>query len=396
MSAFSERGEVPQAASWQAFLSYAFRPLYLLAAAQGALFALLWGLNIGGTAALPGFLWHGHEMVWGYAGAVIVGFLLTAVATWTGQPPLGGRPLGVLVLLWLGARVLLSVLPQSVWPGGLLSVAFFLAAAVLFARPILHSQNRRNLFPVLLLLAFAGTDALFLLAVAGHLALDLRGILHAGLLIVAVLIFMMGSRVIPFFTARRLRVEQVGNRPALLLAGLALPLLLAIGVACGVREGLPGLLLALIGLAGGLANLVSMLRWWRREVCSEPMLWVLFAGFACTALGVALYGVAWVWTPAWLNAPLHLVAVGGIGTLTLGMMTRTALGHTGRPIAAPAGMVPAFCLMLAATGLRVLSALWPAWHQALVLAAGLCFAAALGIFLWRYAPWLLRPRANQG
>ncbi len=381
---------LPQGPSWNAFLSFAFRPFYLLAGVQGAIFVLAWAFGLGGTQALPGFLWHGHEMVWGYAGAIIVGFLLTAVATWTGQPPVQGRPLAVLAALWLGARVLLLAVPGAVWPGALLSVSFFLLAAALFLTPIVNTGNRRNFIPAGLLLAFGASNALFHAGVSGVLAVDLRGMLHTGLLLVAVVIFLMGLRVIPFFTAKRLQIDQVPNHVPLIVAGIALPFLMAVGIAFGVPAWLP----AVLGVAGASANLISMTRWWHAGVAREPMLWVLFAGFGCTAAGVWLYGLTLALAPQYLSGAVHLVAVGGIGVLTIGMMTRTALGHTGRAIAAPAGMPLAFALMIAATLLRLLSVYWLALQDALIIAAGLCFAAALGVFVLRFAPWLIRPRAD--
>jgi len=382
--------QVPQSPSWEALLSYAFRPFYLLAALQGVLFVLAWTFGFGGTDALPGFLWHGHEMVWGYAGAIIVGFLLTAVATWTGQAPVHGVPLAVLVALWLGARVLLLAVPATVVPGAVLSVAFFAFAAVLFAAPIVRTGNARNLVPVGLMLAFGAANALFHLAVSGALAIDLRATLHTGLLLVAVVIFLMGLRVIPFFTARRLQAEPVPNPRALIVAGIGLPFAMAMSVAAAA----PVWLSAALGTAGAAANLVAMTRWWQRGVAGEPMLWVLFAGFGCTALGVWLYGLLLALAPHLLSAAVHVIAVGGIGVLTVGMMTRTALGHTGRPLAAPRGMPLAFALMIAAALTRFVSVLLPVAYDALVIASGVCFAAALALFAVRFGPWLIRPRAD--
>jgi uncharacterized protein involved in response to NO len=124
------------------------------------------------------------------------------------------------------------------------------------------------------------------------------------------------------------------------------------------------------------------------------MLWVLFAGFACTALGVWLYGMLLALAPQYLSGAVHLVAVGGIGVLTVGMMTRTALGHTGRAIAAPTGLSIAFGLMLVATALRLASVLADGLYGVLLAGSGLCFAASLVLFAWRFAPWLVRPRVD--
>lgn len=382
--------KAPQTPSWRAFFSYAFRPLYLLAAMQGALFVLVWAFDVGGTNALPSFLWHGHEMIWGYAGAIIVGFLLTAVATWTGRPPVQGISLAILVSLWLGARILLLAVSDTVVPGAILSVAFYMFAAALFAMPVVQAGNARNFVPVGLVLVFGLADALFLGAVAGLFEINLLAMLHTGLLLVAVVIFLMGLRVIPFFTARGLKKEQVGTPRGLVPIAIGLPFLMALSLAFGTPAWLP----AILGLVGATANLVALARWWQRGVSGEPMLWVLFAGFGCTAAGVWMYGALLMLAPSLLSSAVHLIAVGGIGVLTVGMMTRTALGHTGRPIAAPRGMPVAFALMLVAAAVRVLSVFQEEMRDPLVMVSGVCFAAALALFVVRFAPWLVRPRAD--
>lgn len=376
--------------SWRAFLSMAFRPFYLLAAIQAVLFIGAWAFGIGGTQALPGFLWHGHEMIWGYAGAIIVGFLLTAVATWTGRPPVRGAVLGGLAALWLGARIVLLAVPSSNLWGGALSVLFFVAAAVLLAIPVVRTRNVRNYIVPPILLAFAAADLTFHLAVAGQLALDPRHMLHVGLLIVATVIFFMGLRVIAFFTSRALQIPQVANGRVVTQVSVIAPLTMAFLVAI---DG-PGALIALLGVSAGLINLIQLVRWWHPQVATRPLLWVLFAGYACTALGVAMYGLAHAWWPQLTSAALHGVAVGGVGLLTIGMMTRTALGHTGRALEVPSPLGLAFWLVLAATVLRIVAAFPSALAEAALIASGLAFAAGFALFAYRFGPWLIRPRAD--
>lgn len=384
------RTPVDQTPSWQAFMSMAFRPFYLLAAIQAALFVVAWAFGIGGTRALPGFLWHGHEMIWGYAGAIIVGFLLTAVASWTGQPPVRGRLLAALVALWLAARVVLLAVPSSNLWGGSLSVLFFVAAALLLAAPVIRTRNRRNYIVPPILLAFAAANLSFHLAVAGELALNPRHMLHVGLLIVTAVIFFMGMRVIAFFTSRALQTPQVANGPVVNAVAIAAPLAMALLVAI---DG-PAALIALLGLVGAVTNLAQLARWWQPKVAERPLLWVLFAGYGFTAFGVGLYGLAHAWWPMLTSTALHSVAVGGIGMLTVGMMTRTALGHTGRALDVPPPMTAAFWLVLAATALRLLSTLPTPLAQAALIASGLAFAAGLGLYVFRFGPWLIRPRAD--
>ncbi|WP_374503335.1 NnrS family protein [Zoogloea sp.] len=383
-------GPAPVKASWDAFFSMAFRPFYLLAAMQGVVAILAWGLGYGGTQALPSFLWHGHEMIWGYAGAVIVGFVLTAAATWTGQAPLRGAPLAGLAALWLAARGALLAWPDSNLPGGMLSALFFTWAALALAVPVVRSRNVRNYGVPLLLLAFGLADLGFNLAAAGLIDLDPRHMLHVGLLLVATVIFFMGMRVIAFFTSRSLKVPQVANPRSIAALAIGAPLLMAVMVA---GRG-PAEWICLLGLVGALVNLRQLLRWWHPQVLHQPLLWVLFAGYLCAALGVGLYGIAALAAPALTGAALHSIAVGGIGLLTLGMMTRTALGHTGRLLTLPAPLGVAFGCLVAATILRIAAALTLPFASEALVASALCFAAGLCLFAWRFGPWLLRPRAD--
>jgi uncharacterized protein involved in response to NO len=376
---------------WQAFTAMAFRPLYLGAALFGALAVLAWVHGFAGASALPGLFWHGHEMIWGYAGAIIVGFLLTAAATWTGQPAFRGTPLAVLTGLWLAARVSAALETGEPWLTGLLSVGFLLASAVALAIPIRRARNRRNAPIPLLLVAFALADGAYLMAVSGHVGLDPRRLLLAGLLLVAGFITVIGLRVIPFFTHRALQRPQVSHPRWAGLVALFAPMVLAAQVGVDIASPLT----MVVGLAGMGFNLWLLARNIGPGMGRHPMLWILFAGYALTALGLGLTGVAVQWAPALLSAAVHAIAIGGIGVLTLGMMTRTALGHTGRNLVLPGSMVVAYALMLLATGLRLVAA-WPGNPATSVFIhlAGASFAAALLLFVGRYGRWLMSTRAD--
>lgn len=377
--------------AWPAFMAMAFRPLYLAAAVFGALAILAWAFGFPGGIALRGLLWHGHEMIWGYAAAVIVGFLLTAVATWTGQPAFSGWPLAALVSLWVAAR--LAALVESGTPvlTGLLSVGFLLASALALARPIWRSRNRRNALIPVLLLAFATADGVFLLAAAGVVGIEPRKVLLAGLLLVAGFISVIGLRVIPFFTHRALKRPQVAHPRWAGLCAMLAPLALAALVTTDSATPLA----LLVGLAGMLISLTLLARNMHRDLRHHPLLWVLFAGYGFTALGLGLTGLALSIAPALQSAAVHAIAVGGVGVLTLGMMTRTSLGHTGRALELPRPMVPAYLLMMIAGLLRIAAA-WPGGPQPAIFlhAAGACFAAALGLFVYRYGRWLMSTRAD--
>ncbi|MBT0963889.1 NnrS family protein [Denitromonas iodatirespirans] len=375
---------------WSPLMAMAFRPFYLVAAVFGAVAILAWVAGFNGTDALPGMLWHGHEMIWGYAGAVIVGFLLTAVASWTGQPAFSGTPLALLAALWVGARIAASTETGSLLLTGALSVAFFVSAAVAVGLPILRARSRRNAGVPFLLLAFGAADVLYLLTVAGVLALDARRLLFTGLLLVAGFITLIGLRVIPFFTHRALQRPQVAHPRWAGMTALLSPMVLAALVAADA----PSPLALVVGLAGMVFNLVLLARNAHGSMRRHPLLWVLYLGYTLTALGLGLVGAALSVAPALMSAAVHCIAIGGIGVLTLGMMTRTALGHTGRKLELPPLMVPAYALMLLATVLRVAAAFVPAAYQPLIHAAGACFAGALLLFLWRYGLWLVSTRAD--
>ena len=386
----------------------AFRPFYLLAALFGAVAIVLWGFGYPGHAAMPGFIWHAHEMIWGYAGAVVVGFLLTAVATWTGQPPTRGGILMLLAALWLLARAS-AFFAAGIWVAGISGTVFYLLAAACFARPVLASGNQRNFIAVAALLLLGITHAAFHWQLAQGNAAAVRPALWAGLVMVAGFIGLIGMRVIPFFTAKRLGIAQAAISKPIMLSALLLPMLMTLNLLLWPQNLW---LFAAAGVASGLINAWQLCRWWHGGVKTEPLLWVLFIGFGACALGLIALGMGVPFANL-TSLGIHLIAVGGIGLLTLGMMARTALGHTGRPMRLVPPLPLAFWLMVAAALLRALAALFAAglhtsllhadWslamtqttvYSGLTHASALAFAASLLLFAWRYAPWLLRPRTD--
>ena len=378
--------------STQAIWAMAFRPLYLLAALYGALSILLWGFGYQGTAQLPSFFWHAHEMIWGYAGAIIVAFLLTAVATWTQQPAVRGKPLILLTTLWLLARIL-AFIPNAAWLSGIVGAVFYGLAAYFMGLAVIRSRNSRNYIAVVALFLFGLSHVGFHYSLLFSIE-DLRQSLFAGLAWVAGFIGLIGTRIIPFFTSRRLNTPQATTPTWLAYTPLILPMVMAICMS--LQMALP--LAALCGIAAGTIGLIQTGRWLEKGVCKEPMLWVLHLGYALTALGLIIMGIG-QWQTSVLSMGVHLVAVGGIGLLTIGMMTRTALGHMGRPLyPAPKLMTLAFWLMLIATITRTFAAITissnPIAYQHALKLSALLFAASLLLFVWRYFPWLTQARAD--
>lgn len=374
----------------------AFRPFFL----AGSIFAMLaiplW--IAAWTGLWPGFqptggwlAWHRHEMLFGFAMAIVAGFVLTAGQTWTGQPGVSGNRLMVLAGVWLAARLswLLGLPLVLLAP---LNLLFLLGVLVLIGRMLWVVRQTRN-YPIVVVLGLMiGAELLVLSGIAlGDDGLQRQGVL-AALWLVAALMTLIGGRVIPFFTQRGLgRTAQVKAWPWLdwsLLVGSALiAVLYASGVALVAHA-----LLGVLFLAVGLGHLLRLIRWYDAGIRNVPLLWSLH--LAMLWLVVATVGLA-LWNFGLLNnssPSLHALSVGAMGGLILAMIARVTLGHTGRPLELPPGIVWAFVLFnLGALSRVFLSTLWPL--GSLWLAAA-CWAAALGLYVWRYAPMLVTARVD--
>lgn len=373
----------------------AFRPFFLGGCLLALLAIPLWLLALAGDAGWQpagGWLaWHRHELLFGFALAIIGGFLLTAVQTWTGRPGISGMPLAVLAGVWLAAR--LAWLFNLPWPLlAVLELSFPLAVAGLMGWTLWKVRQQRNYPIVLVLLLLALADGLSLY---GLLRADegwQRQAVLTGLWLVAAMMGLIGGRVIPFFTQRGLgRTEAVKPWPwldYLLLAGSALvALLYASGVAL-----MPSLWVGLLFALLGLGHLLRLLRWHDPGLWRVPLLWSLhlaYAWLAVACLGMALWHVGVPLSP---SLAVHALTVGAMGGLILAMIARVSLGHTGRPLTPPKGMTLAFALLNLACLSRVLLVL--IWPYAALWLAGLCWTLGLGLCLWRYAPMLWRARVD--
>lgn len=367
-------------------LQQPFRPFFLGAALAASVGMLLWvlflHLGVLPPDSLPPLLWHGHEMLFGFAAALMAGFLLTAVSNWTGQPTTTPSILGALAILWLAARAALLLPAMVPYPvAAVLDTAFFPCLAVVVARPILRTRNRRNLFLIPLLSAFALADALFHLAVAGVLALSPLHVLLLVIDLLVVLMLVIGGRVIPFFTERRLTQVRLGSRTwlnAAVNSGAALVLLLDLVLPGSIALGVASLVLALL--------VAARLYGWRPWVTlGEPMLWILHAGYLWLAVGLVLRGIALTAGGLTELTAVHALTVGALGSLSIGMMTRVALGHTGRPLSAGWPMATAFILVTLAAAVRVSGVV------GLLSLAGTLWTAAFAIYFLRFLPVHLGP-----
>ncbi|WP_298826167.1 NnrS family protein [uncultured Piscinibacter sp.] len=368
-----------------------FRPFYLLASSFAALSVLLWVLQFGGwlgTPYLAGPMWHAHEMLFGYGLAVVVGFLFTAGRNWSGQATPSGLPLALLALLWLAGRVL--VLTPWGWAAALVNAAFPIAAALGLAVPLLKARNRRNYFFVALLVAMGIAQLGLHLAQLGVLTLPGWVGVQLGLDMMLFIMAVMGGRVIPMFTNNG--VPGVQARRQATLERFALGAVLAILAAdlAGLRgPGMAGLLALAAALHG--ARLALWQPW---RTLRTPLVWVLHAAYAFIVLHLALRALAEA--GALLpSAATHALTAGAIGVMTLGMMTRTARGHTARPLRADRFDVASYLCVLAAALVRVaVPLLAPHFTVGASMFAGWLWACGFALYTIRYAPMLLRPRLD--
>jgi uncharacterized protein involved in response to NO len=387
------RIEEPGPGARPAFALFAlgFRPFYLLASAFAALSIALWALQFTGVLRhgyLAGSIWHAHEMVFGFALAVMVGFLFTAGRNWTGQPTPSGAALAALAVLWIAGRVL--VLTPYAIAAAAANVAFPIAAAVGLAIPFFKARARRNYFFVALLVLLAGAAAWVHLSQLGMVDAPARRGIAVALDTVLFIVCVMAGRVVPMFTNNGAPGAQARRQPHLERAALALVLLLLAADALA----LPGWVVACIAAAAALAH---ALRWWLWQPWATrrvPLLWVLHVAYLWVPVHLALRAAAALDAVAATTAT-HALTVGTVGGLIIGMMVRTARGHTARPLKADGFDLACFVLVTMAALVRVVPPLagFDAGRGVVWLSAAL-WSAGFGLYAVRYWPVLSRARLD--
>ncbi len=378
---------VPAFALWQ----LGFRPFYLLASVFSAASVALWALQYSGwlgSAYLKGPQWHGHEMLFGYTLAIIAGFLLTAVRNWTGLPTPVGAPLMALAALWVAGRVL--VLTPWGLAAAIANAAFPVAVAAAIAVPIIRSRNRRNYFFIALLALMgvlaAGVHAMLNGAVPAPPAFGLQLALDVVLFVMAV----MAGRVVPMFTNNGIPGTQARRHPW--IERLALGSVIALFLADHVPE-VPALA-AGVALAAAIVHGVRLFLWQPWRTPGTPLVWVLHLAYAWIVVHLLLRALAAAGSVPPTLA-LHALTLGAIGGLTMGMITRTARGHTARPLVADGYETAAYLLVFAAALVRVFGPLlFPGLYAACVQASGLLWCMAFTLYAVRYWPILTRPRLD--
>jgi len=386
--------------SWT-ILSFAFRPFFLLGALFAMVAVLAWLTVLHGSGFAPAVTdpvaWHAHEMLFGFAGAAIAGFLLTAVATWTGRPPVAGPLLGALVVLWLAGRVAMllgQALPTAVVASADLAFPILLAAIGL--REIGGGRSRRNYGIAAVLVAFATLDGIFHLGRSGFwpgadrvaLFLTAHGLL--------VLITVVGGRIIPSFTGNWLKLHGHSPLPRTRpwVEALLIPLVILAGIADST--GLPGGTVAALSLTSAGLHAVRLSGWRGQATGAEPLVAILHVAYAWLPVGYLLLGLTALGLPLPRSAALHALTMGGIGTMILAVSTRVALGHTGRALKAAPLTLVAYVLLSVAVFVRILSPLVPGAYLALIDVAAAGWCAAFGLFFVVYWPILTQSPVKPG
>ncbi len=381
-----------------ALFSLGFRPFFFAAGMMAVASMVIWmAAFVFQIRLLPLTLtpidWHAHEMIYGYALAVIAGFLLTAVRNWTNIQTLNGRPLQLLLLLWLSARIA-ALLPggQALLLAMLLDSLFILVLSVAITMPVIKARLWKNMGVVSKVYFFLIGNVIYGLGVLGLFQDGQRIGLLIGLYMILSLILVLSRRVLPMF------IERGVGYPVTLRnhfpVDIACFLLFLVFAVVDIFFTSPALVAALSALLC-LLHSIRLWGWYTPGIWKKPLLWVLFLAYGWMILGFALKSAVFLFAVS-PSLAVHAFTVGGIGMMTMGMMSRVALGHTGRDInRPPSGMGLAFLLLGLGAFVRVIVPLLLADHYMLWVAISqMLWLAAFLLFLYRYIPILMRPRID--
>jgi uncharacterized protein involved in response to NO len=379
-----------------ALLSYGFRPFFLL----GAIFAggavMLWlPMSFGEISITTAFAprdWHVHEMLYGYIPAVMTGFLLTAIPNWTGRLPIQGGPLLALVMVWLAGRLAIAASATIGWlPAMIVDVSFLAFVAAAAAREIAAGQNWRNLKIVVMIGLLLGGNIAF------HIEAHLHGVadygIRTGIAAMVLLIGVIGGRIIPSFTRNWLVRENPGRLPVP-FGRFDVVVIVASAISLAAWIAFPesrwsGSALVITGLL----HVVRLLRWAGDRTWRDRLVLILHVGYLFVPLGFLLLGAA-SFGIATASAGVHAWAAGAAGLMTLAVMTRASLGHTGQTLVASTETQIIYALAVVAAFARIGAAINPAWNEPLIWTSGLAWAAAFTGFAVVYGPALLTRRAT--
>lgn len=386
--------------AWQGhpFFSGGFRPFFLFASLFGVFAITLWLLDLLGYYAINTSLapveWHKHEMLFGYTSAVIAGFLFTAVPNWTGRLPVVGYRLMAIFTLWLAGRVAMLLgesIPYEVT--ATVDAAFLPVLGAVIVREIIAGQNWRNVKVMVPVLGLGLTNIWFHIdvAIGGTGAAPTR----MGFTAILILLMLIGGRIIPSFTRNWLARQDPGKLPVPFNrfdAGVTAGSAVAMGLWVFIEQPALGALFAVLGLL----HISRLERWAGLRTISNPLLLVLHIFYAFIPVGFLTLAVGmWFELPQVNIAALHVFGIGAVGGMTIAVMVRASLGHTGRKLASSAVLNAAMLAIGISMFLRVVGAIWPEFDWA-ITGSALAWIVAFGLFAFRVGPWLLVPRAKHG
>lgn len=379
------------------FLRLAFRPFFLLPALLSVTSIIVWLAVLNGIFQWQGKMlisnWHGHEMVFGFGTSVVVGFLLTAAQTWTGVRSVHGWKLGLMVALWLIARIsftfaskdalFLALFCETVW---------WLMAISHLGYMVIKSGNHRNLVFIPMLSTLCFLDAAVVYNVIDNNPVLASHFSYVAIFIITAVVTVLGGRVIPFFTSRALNLAPIKPIP-LVERILIISMLLTVFCFAGGYWFNLSIESSIFFTITGTCQLLRMQNWQTKKTLKTPLLWSLHFSYLAMAIGYIGLGVSYITHLVTFSASLHLITVGTIGSMILSMMSRVSLGHTARTLKSSVWVNISFALLLSAGLARFVLPIigWPLQGY---LVSGIGWIVGFSIFLCYYTPILLKPRVD--
>ncbi len=385
------------------FFNYAFRPLFLFGITWAIILIGWWVLAFTHQLALPpigypGALWHSHEMLFGFAGAAIGGFLLTAISNWTNRPPVNGTPLIILSLFWLSGRVAITF--SGALPPFLVALAdlsYLIFFTLLAAREVTSVGNKKNYKIIIVLSVLILTNLAWHLGwILGHEnAIEIaRAALRAGIIVVILLISAIGGRITPAFTRNWLNRQNKPNGVPPTgfsrIDGLAIASTATLAPLWAIWP--TSIVTGIIALLAGCMQLARLSRWKGLSTLKEPLLLILHLGYSWIGIGYLLLAASILTSSVPLGSAIHALTLGAMMTMILGVSARAALGHTNREVSSSPLLNCCFILVTLATIARVMAGF--IWYAPLLNISTLLMLTGLGIYAWIYVPILTQAAAS--
>ena len=381
-----------------ALFNLGFRPFFLISGIFSILFIALWSLFYSYGWNFPSQVmtatqWHSHEMIFGYAMGVVAGFLLTAVKNWTGVQTINGLPLFVLVITWVLARVSPFIdSEQALLVTLVLNCIFLIGLLIALTIPVVKAKQWKQIGILSKIFFILVCNVLFYAGLTGYVDEGLRWGLYGGFYLILALIFMMARRVIPFFIEKGIK-EKIEIRNSRLLDIVSLFIFVAFMISDIMAPDSMVTMLFAVVLFG--LHSIRLYGWYCHEIWRIPMLWSLYVAYCFLVLGFALKAGVWFLALSpYLS--LHAFTYGGIGLMTLGMMARVALGHTGRDITQPPSVIPwAFFIIIIGAIFRVILPIFESQYYLFWMKISqFCWILAFVLFILSYTSILLKPRID--